>query len=125
MTIFTSDKKINVVLWLTYSAYLVLVAVIIWDTWIAATERFWIPLLLQMAPLLLVLPGLISKYYRSYSWLCFLSLAYFTSYVVQVYSPSRQWHDWPGLISTIIIFIAGMYASRWLQRYSLSLKTTS
>jgi len=125
MTIFTSEKKINIVLWLTYIAYLVLVTVIIWDTWVAVSDRFWMPLLLQLVPLLLILPGLISKYYRSYSWLCFLSLAYFTSYVVQVYSPSRQWHDWAGLISTIIIFIAGMYASRWLQRYFLSLKATS
>lgn len=123
MTIFTSDKKINLVLWLTYSAYIILLAVIVWDTWVADSTRFWVPLLIQLVPLLLLLPGLVSKYYRSYSWLCFLVLAYFTSYVVQVYSPTRQWHDWLALAATVIIFIAGMYASRWLQRYFLSLET--
>lgn len=123
MNVFTSDKKINFVLWLTYSAYIVLLAVIVWDTWVAS-GRFWVPLLLQLVPLLLLLPGLLSKYYRSYSWLCFIVLAYFTSYVVQVYSPTRQWHDWLALIATIIIFIAGMYASRWLQRHFLPSQTS-
>lgn len=120
MNIFTTDKKINFVLWLSYSAYIILLAVIVWDSWVADSERFWLPLLIQLLPLLLLLPGLLSRYYRSYSWLCFLSLAYFISYVIQVYSPTRQWHDWLGLASTVVIFIAGMYASRWLQRYFLS-----
>lgn len=117
MTLFTTDKKINSLLLACYSAYLVLLAVIIWDTWVATTDRFWIPLGLQLIPLLLILPGILQRYYRSYSWLCFLSLIYFTSFVVQVYSSNSQWQDWLGLVASVIIFITGMYASRWLQRY--------
>ena len=122
MTIFTNDKKIDLTLWLIYSCYLSLLAVITLDTWFAA-QHFWAVWLLQAIPLLLLMPGLLLKHYRSYSWLCFLILAYFTSYVVQVYSPSRGAYDWLGLMLTITIFISSMFASRWLQRITIKEKT--
>ncbi len=114
-----TDKKINIALWLTYSAYLLLLIVLTLDT-LAASKPSWIVWCLQVLPLLLLLPGIIYKHYRSYSWLCFLMLAYFTSYVVQVYSPTRNPHDWFGLAATVIVFIAAMFASRWLQRLQKS-----
>ena len=117
MNIFTEDKKINFALYLCLSAVLILLATITWDTWIAEQEDFWMALTLQVVPLLLLLPGLAKQYYRSYSWLCFLSLIYFTSYVIQVYSSNQQWHDWLGLSASIVIFSSAMFASRWLQRY--------
>jgi uncharacterized membrane protein len=115
MMIFTHDKKINLLLWITYSALLFLLAVIILDAW-SAPKHFWKIWLLQSIPLLLLLPGLLQKHYRSYSWLCFLMLAYFTNYVVQVYSPSRGLLDWIGLLLSVVIFVSAMLASRWLQR---------
>ncbi len=115
----TTDKKINAALWLTYSAYLLLLVVLTLDT-LAASEPSWVIWSLQVLPLLLILPGIIYKHYRSYSWLCFLMLAYFTSHVVQVYSSTRDPHDWFGLAATIIVFIAAMFASRWLQRLQKS-----
>ena len=115
MNLFTNNKKIDLSLWITYSAYLFLLAVIVLDAW-ADTQHFWKAWLLQTIPLILLLPGLIQKHYRSYSWLCFLMLAYFTNYVVQVYSSHSYLYGWLGLVLTVIIFISAMLSSRWLQR---------
>jgi uncharacterized membrane protein len=119
MAFMTNDKNINNSLWLTFMGYITLLGVIALDSWVSS-EAFWGIWILQTIPLLLILPGLITKYYRSYSWLCFLMLAYFISYVVQVYSPTRDLHDWFGLVATVVVFMAAMFASRWLQRLSVA-----
>jgi uncharacterized membrane protein len=113
--LFTPDKTINRILWVSYTCYLLLLAAITLNTW-QSPLHFWSAWLLQVLPLLLLLPGMIMKYYRSYSWLCFLMLAYFTNFVVQAYAPNRDYYDWLGLGLTIVLFISAMFASRWLQR---------
>jgi uncharacterized membrane protein len=119
MALMTNDKNINRMLWLTFMGYITLLVVIALDSWVAS-EAFWGIWILQTIPLLLILPGLLTKYYRSYSWLCFLMLAYFISYVVQVYSPTRDLHDWFGLVATVAVFMSAMFASRWLQRLPMT-----
>ena len=120
-TLLTNDKKINQLLLIFFIAYLTLLIVITADTLqsLSETARFWPAWLLQAVPLLMMLPGVFTKRYRSFSWVCFLMLAYFSSYVVQVYSSNAQWIDWLGLVTTIIIFVSAMLASRLLQRYFL------
>jgi uncharacterized membrane protein len=71
--------------------------------------------LVQCVPLLIFIPGLLSQQYRTYSWICFVILAYFTWAVVNVMSPLIRWHDVVVLILTVIIFISAMMVSRWLQ----------
>lgn len=73
--------------------------------------------LMQTLPLLVVLPGLLQNKHRSYSWLCFVILIYFTAYVVEVMSPLFVWSDALALALSVVIFIAAMLASRWLQRW--------
>jgi len=121
-TPFTQDKKINQLLWLFLISYATLLFVIIIDTYLSIKEpnKFWPALLLQTIPMLMLLPGIILKRYRSYSWVCFLMLTYFVSYVVQVYASSSKWIDWLGLLTTVILFVSAMYASRLLQRYFLT-----
>lgn len=106
---------------LTISAYVLLIAVIIADCYFAE-KHFWAALLLQLTPLILLLPGILHKYYRSYSWLCFLMLLYFASYVVQTYAPSRSFIDIIGLILSVGIFICAMFSSRYLQRLQRSIQ---
>ena len=115
MNIFTSDLKVNRLLAVSYSSYLLLLLVVILDS-LQASQHQLTALTLYTLPLLLLLPGLIQRHYRSYSWLCFLMLIYFTSYVVQVYSSTRGIYDWAGLTLSVILFVSAMYASRWLQR---------
>lgn len=119
--LFTTDKNINRLLGIFYCAYIGLLIIITLDTLIFVdnTHKFWPAWLLQVVPLLMLLPGILVKRYRSYSWVCFLMLLYFSSFVVQVFTDYTQWIDWLGLALSIIIFISAMIASRQLQRYFL------
>lgn len=75
-------------------------------------------LAMQWLPLVIFIPGLIAKvHYRTYSWLCFVLLAYFTAFVVEVGSPLRIWTDIVGLVITCLLFTAAMFASRTVQRW--------
>src|SRR5690554_523184 len=71
--------------------------------------------LVQCFPLLIFIPGLVQQRYRTYSWICFVILPYFTWAVVNVMSPLIRWHDIAVLVLSVIIFITAMMASRWLQ----------
>jgi uncharacterized membrane protein len=71
--------------------------------------------LVQCLPLLIFIPGLLRQQYRTYSWICFVILAYFTWSVVNTMSPLIRWHDVVVVILTVIIFISAMMVSRWLQ----------
>ena len=118
---FTQDKKLNLILSLSYGAYVLLLIIITIDT-LKIDNNFWVVWLLQLIPLLLLLPGILLKRHRTHSWLCFLMLAYFIGYVVQVYSSTRDPEDWLALLLTISLFITSMYASRWLQRIAPSIE---
>jgi len=72
---------------------------------------------MQCVPLLLPLPGIILQHYKSYSWLCFILLLYFTVYVVEIGSPLYAWQDATGLALTVVAFIGAMMTSRWLQHW--------
>lgn len=75
---------------------------------------FWV---VQLFPLLLVLPGLKSQSPRGYIWLCFLLLLYFIKGVDGVISPSRAWIDYFVLTVSVVLFISSMFTSRWLQQH--------
>lgn len=76
-------------------------------------------LLVQCVPLLIFVPGLVQQRYRTYSWICFVILPYFTWSVVNVMSPLIRWHDIAVLILSVIIFVTAMMASRWLQYWQV------
>ena len=78
--------------------------------------------LVQCVPLLIFIPGLISKHYRAYSWLCFVILFYFTAAVVEAMSPFRQITDYFLVALSVILFCAAMMASRWRQHQLLAIR---
>lgn len=78
--------------------------------------------LVQMVPLLIFLPGLIKHHYRTYSWLCFVLLFYFTAFVVDAMSPFRDWADYLGVALSVIMFLSAMMASRWRQHQLLAIR---
>jgi uncharacterized membrane protein len=71
--------------------------------------------LVQSLPLLIFIPGLLQQRFRTYSWICFVILLYFTWSVVNVMSPLIRWPDVVVLTLSVIIFVTAMMASRWLQ----------
>lgn len=73
--------------------------------------------LLQCVPLMIFIPGLMQQRHRSYSWLCFVILLYFTWSVANVMSPLGLWRDWLVMIFSVVLFVAAMMTSRWLQHW--------
>lgn len=111
----TDQPKHRLALVIAYCLYTSLVCIASLQSLLAEKNIAFI-WLIQVSPLLLLLPGLWQQHYRSFSWLCFLMLIYFTSYVIQTYSVTREWIDFLGLANSILLFIASMLCSRWLQR---------
>lgn len=117
ISLFTTNKKLNLVLFATYWAYICLLMLFIY-TFATNENHSWKLLIFQSLPLLILAPGLAKQRYRSHSWLCFVILAYFTAYVAEVGSPLGEVTDWIGLVLSIVIFSGAMMASRGLQRLS-------
>lgn len=102
--------------WLCYGAMLLLIAA---ESSFAehGTIGLWI---IQSFPLLLPLYGMLKGSHRAYSWLCFITLFYFTLAVVNVGMPSEfvtAYHVLSLLLS-ISLFFTAMLASRWLQYFN-------
>lgn len=71
--------------------------------------------LVQCVPLLIFVPGLLQQRFRTYSWICFVILLYFTWSVVNAMSPFMRWQDIVVVILSVTIFISAMMISRWMQ----------
>jgi uncharacterized membrane protein len=112
---FTSNQKLNFILASTYIGYIGLITLFSYGA-ITNDKHSWKLWIFQSLPLLLVLPGLIKKHFRAHSWLCFIILAYFMAYVVEVGSPLVEPSDWVGLLFSIMVFVGAMMSSRLLQR---------
>lgn len=76
----------------------------------------WVLLTIQSLPLLLLIPGLWQKYFRSYSWLCFVILIYFVKAVDGAFTSIANWSDYVFVALTASTFISAMMAARWLQQ---------
>lgn len=73
-------------------------------------------LVLALAPLLLFVPGMYRRDHRSFSYLCFVALLYFVVIVTNLFEPDRSWLDAIALVAVVMLFVAAMLCSRWLQR---------
>ncbi|WP_245929191.1 DUF2069 domain-containing protein [Agarilytica rhodophyticola] len=111
------ERKMEYAANITYGLFAALVALILyWN--ITRESGFKIGIMVfQTLPLLALLPGMLQKAYRSYSWLCFLLLFYFIFAVQLVFSSIRQTSDYIFLILIIFLFVSSMMTSRWLQRW--------
>ncbi|WP_049722096.1 DUF2069 domain-containing protein [Gilvimarinus polysaccharolyticus] len=76
--------------------------------------------LVQSVPLLLFVPGVWIAHHRTYSWLCFVILFYFTAFVVEAMSPFANFSDYLATALTVVLFPAAMMASRWRQHSRLA-----
>ncbi|KZX84119.1 hypothetical protein A3715_17845, partial [Oleiphilus sp. HI0009] len=71
-------------------------------------------LAVKYIPLLIVLPGLLLNKLRSYVWLCFIVLFYFTRAFVDAYM-QESWLSADTFITviTMVLFLAAMYFVKW------------
>lgn len=98
-----------------FLCYILLIALVSFWNLTRAEGILWTVLVLQLLPLLAFLPGLLKKYYRSYSWFCFLLLLYFVLGVESSFKSNANISDYLFLSLTVLLFVFSMLCSRWLQ----------
>lgn len=72
----------------------------------------WVLLTIKLLPLLILLPGLIKKSSKTYQWLCFIIMIYFTDGVVRAYLTGYEWP--PSLMAalTATLFVTAIIRIR-------------
>lgn len=93
-------------------------------SWANLTEASgsWVRWVIQATPLLLFIPGCVRGHYRTYSWLCFVVLFYFSGFVVSAMSPKADLLDFVGVLICVALFCAAMMGSRWRQHSLLAVR---
>lgn len=101
----------------TKIAYFVLLAMLGYSSFVPGPPEgvsILLVLAVKFIPLLIVLPGLLLNKLRSYVWLCFIVLFYFTRAFVDAYMRDESvWIDSLITLTTIVLFIAAMYFVKW------------
>ena len=68
---------------------------------------------IKLMPLLILLPGLLNDHLRTYIWMCFIVLFYFTQSVVETFLSSGANIDFFITALTVIIFLSAMFYIKW------------
>lgn len=95
--------------WLVLSTYFGLLLYFLVNTIVVtpsitlATPVIW---LIQTVPLLIFLWGLLRSNPRTYAWMCFVVLLYFTHGVLLAFDPSRRWLGITETLLCIVMFVA-------------------
>lgn len=101
----------------TKTAYFVLLAALAFSSFVPGPPEgvsIFLVLAVKFIPLLIVLPGLLLNKLRSYVWLCFIVLFYFTRAFVDAYMRDESvWVDSFITLTTIVLFMAAMYFVKW------------
>ena len=110
------NQKLKIGLHLTHASYGIFLVLMSWLNFQQANSSLalW---LVKIFPLLIFVPGFIKKKYRTYSWLCFAILPYFI-WMTPLAMGRGNWNDWVMILLTVVIFIAAMMTSRWMQQQS-------
>ncbi len=105
-------KVAAVLTWSSYGAMLVLLAA---DA--IQREVNWIGWLVRLLPLVMFLPGMLRDHLRSFIWVCFVSLGYFTVLVERLFALPGDPIGVMQMVSVVTLFIAGMLYVRWRARH--------
>jgi len=110
------NQKLTLGLWTTHVTYIAFLLLMSWLNFLPADSslKLW---LVKILPLLIFVPGFIQKKYRTYSWLCFAILPYFI-WIVPLVMGRGNLGDWLMTLLIVVLFIASMMTSRWMQQDS-------
>ncbi|MBC8651660.1 DUF2069 domain-containing protein [Pseudomonas sp. MTM4] len=79
--------------------------------------RTWVVISIQLIPLLLVAPGMISGSPRAHAWTCFIVNLYFIQGVLAAINPARMVYGWLEAIISLTLFISALLYTRWAYQY--------
>lgn len=110
------EQKLTLGRWVTHLSYGAFLLLMSWLNFLPADSsvKLW---MVKIFPLLIFIPGFIQKKYRTYSWLCFAILPYFI-WVTPLVMGRGAMSDWVMISLIVVMFIAAMMTSRWMQQQS-------
>lgn len=109
----TTLEKLRLGQWFTHGSYAGFLLLMSWQNFAAESGvKLW---LVKVLPLLIFIPGFIKEHYRTYSWLCFAVLPYFI-WLTPLVMGRGSMIDWLLILLIVVLFIAAMMTSRWLQQ---------
>ncbi|KZY31383.1 MULTISPECIES: DUF2069 domain-containing protein [unclassified Oleiphilus] len=101
---------------ITWASYLLLILMMIitsLPSYLPEGSSPWVVVSVKLSPLLIILPGLIKDSLRSYTWLCFIVLFYFTQAVVEAFLSQGAGLDLVITLLTVNIFLSAMFYIKW------------
>lgn len=90
-----------------------------WNHWFADLHgaRPWVITSIELAPLLLVIPGMLLGSARVHAWACFVMTLYFIKGVLAWIDPSRAWLGALETLFSVSLFLSALYYTRWRYQY--------
>ncbi|EXF95404.1 membrane protein [Pseudomonas fluorescens HK44] len=82
--------------------------------------RPWVILLIELVPLLLLAPGMLSGSARGHSWMCFVVNLYFIKGATAAFDPNRQVFGLLEMAASLAVFCSALLYVRW--RFQLNRK---
>ncbi|MEX6500953.1 DUF2069 domain-containing protein [Pseudomonas zhanjiangensis] len=82
---------------------------------------FWVVTSFQLAPLLLLAPGLLLGNARAHAWTCFVVNLYFIQGVLAAFDPAKAWFGWLETLLSFSLFCAALMYTRWSFQYARKL----
>jgi uncharacterized membrane protein len=84
-------------------------------------KLLWVILGVQLAPLLLLAPGLVLGNARAHAWACFVVNLYFIQGVLAAFDPSKALYGWLLTLLSFSLFCAALMFTRWRFQYERKL----
>ncbi|HGM5581706.1 TPA: DUF2069 domain-containing protein [Pseudomonas putida] len=75
--------------------------------------RVEVILAIELIPLLLLLPGMLSGSARAHAWTCFVVNIYFIKGVLAAFDPARALFGWVEVLVSLGLFVSGLLYVRW------------
>ena len=75
--------------------------------------RVEVILAIELVPLLLLLPGMLTGSARAHAWTCFVVNIYFIKGVLAAFDPARAVFGWVEVLVSLGLFITGLLYVRW------------
>lgn len=112
----TQQKKADIAWRILFVSFCLQIVVLTLTTWWLHQEgrqpsfTIW---MIRIVPLLVFVPGMMSRNLRSLAWLCFVCLMYFMIAVTEAMSPFRLWINYLEVALSVTVFTSAMMTIRW------------
>lgn len=110
------EPRVRISRLISLTSFFGLIALLsIYYLWIADLHgaRPWVILLIELVPLLLFAPGIISGSPRAYSWLCFVVNLYFIKGALAAFDPNRSLFGILEMLASLAVFVSALLYIRW------------